>query len=303
LIQIAEADGRVVGAQPSHAVDLLLEGALVKGLLLLDVMTHPDYRRRGIFAGVVEGLRERAVAHGYRLLLTTPNRDAERGFARLPAWTRMGELVPWVRIGDAVTLTAAGNRGEAALRRIASYWRRLAPRRNTEPRDSTTTRYPGDDFMAALWRSIAGASPCQVVRDARFVSWRFSEPKYSFISAGTSENPEALLLVGNARFFGRDVLTLVDIMVPSIFSGSGSHLLRIVAERATREHRAAVVGWFAAGSASESVLRAAGYLRVPKMLRPRPYAVWGTSDLPNEVRRRVLDLNAWSMSLADSDLA
>jgi len=305
VIQVAEVDGRIVGAQPSHAIDLLIEGEAVRGLLLLDVMTHPDYRRRGVFAGVVEGLRERASGEGYRVLLTTPNRDAERGFARLPAWLRMGELVPWVSITDAAALFSAKSRWGVLLRPLDSLWHAMSGRRRIGT-GKDLNRYPGDRFTDALWSSIANASACHVVRDPRFVSWRFgtgSGRPYSFLSAGAPEHPEALVTSGDGRFFGRQVLTLVDMMVEPASPESGARLLRTIAEKARHEHRAAVVGWFAPGSGSERTLRGAGFLRVPKMLRPRPYAVWGWSDLPGERGARVLDLKSWFMSLADSDLA
>jgi len=305
VIQVAEVDGRIVGAQPSHGIDLLIEGESVRGLLLLDVMTHPDCRRRGVFAGVVEGLRERASDEGYRVLLTTPNRDAERGFARLPAWRRMGELVPWVSITDAAALFAAKARWGAMLHPLDSLWHALSGRRRISA-DEDMSRYPGDGFTDALWRSIATASACHVVRDSRFVSWRFgagSGRPYSFLAAGAPEHPEALVTFGEGLFFGRQVLTLVDMMVEPASPEAGARLLRTISEKARHEHRAAVVGWFAPGSGSERILRGAGFRKVPTMLRPRPYAVWGWSDLPGERGARALILKTWSMSLADSDLA
>jgi GNAT superfamily N-acetyltransferase len=305
VIQIAETGGRIVGAQPAHGIDLLICGDPVKGLLLLDVMTHPEYRRRGILKGVVEGLRERAAAEGYRVLLTTPNRDAEHGFARLPAWTRMGELVPWVGIGDAATLLAAGGRAGALLRPFASPWRRLTRHRHAETADETT-RDPGDRFTAALWTATTATAICQLVRDTTFMSWRFgtgSGRPYTFSGAGTADQPEALAVSGVGRFIGRDVVTLVDLVAPPGSTAAGAHLLRTLAARAARERRAAVVGWFAPGSGAENVLRRAGFIRVPKLLRPRPYSVWGACDLPERARQSALTLHSWSMSLADSDLA
>jgi GNAT superfamily N-acetyltransferase len=305
-MQVAEADGRIVGAQPGHAIDLLIDGVPVKGLLLLDVMTHPDYRRRGVFAGVVEGLRMRASGEGYRVLLTTPNRDAERGFARLAAWTRLGELEPWVAVGDAATLLMAGGRGADLLRLPATSWRRLISR-GVEGPGVVPGGYPGDGFTERLWRSIAGVTAgCLIARDARFVSWRFgagSGRAYSFLCAGTLEKPEALVVIGEGRLLGRAVLMLVDVMTTRATAGAAVGLLRTLAAQASRERRAAVVGWFARGSALGRVLREAGFHRVPAMLRPRPYAVWGCSDLPVAQRTRALDLGAWHMSLADSDLA
>jgi GNAT superfamily N-acetyltransferase len=308
VIEIAEADGRIVGAQPSHGIDLAIAGAPVRGLLLLDVMTHPDYRRRGVFAGVVEGLRKRASVHGYRVLLTTPNADAERGFARLAAWRRLGELVPWVAVADLGALVAADARWGAVLRPVDAL-RQAISRRGPADRPGSAddhAGYPGDDFTDNLWLSLRAAAPVQAVRDARFVTWRFgsgSGRPYSFLTAGSAERPDALVVHGVGSFVGREVVTLADIMARPEAPRPAVRLLRRLSADAAARRRAAVVGWFAPGSPAERVLRAAGYRRVPKALRPRPYAIWGCSDLSGEAGARALDLRAWNMSLADSDLA
>src|SRR5712671_1109467 len=97
-IWVAECDDRIVGAQPSHAITIRFEGNPIPGALFLDVMTHPEYRRRGVFSGVVEGLRTALHDDGVRVLLTTPNGVAGRGFQSLPAWRPVGELIPFVRL-------------------------------------------------------------------------------------------------------------------------------------------------------------------------------------------------------------
>jgi GNAT superfamily N-acetyltransferase len=304
-IHVAEADGRIVGAQPSHGIELLVDRVPLKGLLLLDVMTHPDYRRRGVFAGVVEGLRKSASDDGYRVFLTTPNRDAGRGFARLPSWTRLGELVPWVSIGDTATLVAAGSRWGALLRPLGALGRALQARERSGGANDLE-EYPGDRFADRLWRTVIKTARCQLVRDSRLLSWRFgpgSGRRYAFLAAGTSDKPEALVVYGEGRFLGRDVLTLVDIMADPDRPASGARLLRRLTTIARREHRAAVVGWFSPGSCAETVVRSAGFLRVPKPLRARAYSIWASSDLPVVSRGPVLDLRAWSMTLTDSDLA
>jgi GNAT superfamily N-acetyltransferase len=304
-IQIAEANGRIVGAQPSHAIDLLIDGVPVRGLLMLDVMTHPEYRRRGVFAGVVEGLRERAATEGYRVLLTTPNRDAERRFARLPAWRRMGELVPWVFPGDPATLLAGRSAWRGILAPLAALRRILVGKRNARS-ISINENFPGSPALDAMWPGASRVARCQVVRDARFIEWRFgagSGRPYKLLSVEETSAPGALIITCAGDLLGREVTFIADIVASDSGHEAARKVLRAVAMRAIEEQRAAAVGWFAPSSAAARCLHSAGFRPIPKWLRPRPYAVWGWTNLPVPNIPLLIDLAEWHMTLADSDLA
>jgi GNAT superfamily N-acetyltransferase len=305
LIEIAEADGRIVGAQPSHAIDLLVAGGPVRGLLLLDVMTHPEYRRRGIFSGVVEGLRRRAANEGYRVLLTTPNQDAERGFARLSSWRRMGELVPWIFFADPAALLAGRSPWRRLLAPLATLRRSL---HRHDVQDEPVVTPATDAAIDDLCRRVAGEAVSQVRRDAHFIGWRFgpgSGRAYRRWGVMRSGNLSGLVVTSPGLLLGRQVTYLSDINFPS--SEREHHvarsLLRIIAGRAVTEGDAAVIGWFAPESGAGILARSAGFIPVPRRLRPRHYAIWGATDLSGDAAARILDLTRWHMTLADSDLA
>ena len=303
LIQVAEADGRIVGAQPSHGVPLLVRGEPVQGLLLLDVMTHPDYRRRGVFTGVVEGLRRRAEADGYRVLLTTPNRHAERGFARLAHWKRMGELVPWVRVADPATLLAGGGAGRRLLSPLAAPWRAWrAPSDGGAP----PAEPPVDADIDRLWRHTTGQATWELRRDATFIGWRFGPGSgRAYRRWGIMEKGDltGLVITGSGVTLGRPVTFVTDLMVSSTARDLARVVLRSISDHAARNGDAAVIGWFAPGSASGALMRSAGFVPVPRMWRPRHYSIWGATDLSGDAGTAALDLTQWHMSLADSDLA
>jgi len=301
VIQVAEADGRIVGAQPSHAIDLLIDGAPMKGLLLLDVMTHPDYRRRGVLTGVVEGLRQRAAREGYRLLLTTPNRDAERGFARLPAWRRMGELEPWIFPGDPASLVSRSATVRALLAPLAGLRRALRLRPGLE----IPMREPGDAPLDSLWTATARLEPNQLVRDPRFLRWRFgpgSGRSYSLLYRESAAGQGVLAVTCPGQLLHRDVVLLAEFMVAPGCTHEATEALRSIGNSALDCRMAAVVGWFSPGAAACRSLRSAGFICVPAMARPRPYSVWAATDLPGRSAPRALDLASWHMTLADSDL-
>jgi len=304
VIQVAEVDNRIVGAQPSHAIDLLVDGVPVQGLLLLDVMTHPDYRRRGVFAGVVEGLRARAAAEGYRVLLTTPNQDAERGFARLPAWQTLGELEPWMALGDPATLVAGQTSWAVLLSPMAALRRTSLGGGGVE---QTTLNEVATDVAAinAMAPEFAKTARVHVRRDARFIGWRFgpgSGRPYRFLAEGKSA-ADALVVTCTGRLVGRDITFLADVLALDSARDAARRMLMALVAQTVHERHAAVVGWFAPGSPVTQLLRTSGFRRVPRRLRPRPYSVVAWTNMAGTDGRDVMDLTRWHMTLTDSDLA
>lgn len=116
-------------------------------------------------------------------------------------------------------------------------------------------------------------------------------------------SPAGLLVTCAGRLLGRPVTYLSDVVVPASAHAEARALLRAIATRAVTDGDAAVLGWFAPGSGVEALLRSAGFRPVPPFLRPRPYTVWGSTDLGAGAAATVLDLTRWHMTLADSDLA
>jgi GNAT superfamily N-acetyltransferase len=307
-IAVAEADGRIVGAQPSHEIDLRVRDEPVRGALLLDVMTHPGYRRRGVFAGVVDTVRRASLERGVQILMTTPNGDAAHGFERLQAWRCLGEMIPLVAPISLLSLftgglrprgsTSAPKAGASALRA------RSDPGAGDAPRVEQVSRLdrPLDD----LCRRFSGLAPCMASRSESFLRWRFSEQAargYEFFLLAGDAACDGLAVTTRSRLAGKEVLLLADLMLPGPRRERRNALLCAVKERAGEAGVAAVVTYVSPGSPLLSLLSSNGFRAVPRWLRPRAYTVWLSGGLDRERWTLAIDFASWHLSLADSDLA
>lgn len=307
LIIVAEADGRIVGAQPSHVIRIECHGSDVRGLLLLDVMTHPDFRGRGVFAAVVETLREDAHAHGLRILLTTPNEAAARGFRHLDQWRCLGELSPLLLPIEPGAVLSRRRSIQSALRPLSRLpfltGRHLLAHQVPAHIEHDATQFASPNDM--LWRRFRGTSPCTLVRDDRFIRWRYSQKprRYRLYSLADGAGSTALAVTAPGRLLGRDLLLLVDLMIPHDSSAMLENLLAAVYRDAESLGVAAIMTYLSPGSPLMGPLRASGFWIIPSILRPRPYTVWGAGDAGNDQGRALLDFGAWHMMMADSDLA
>ncbi|MFQ5890747.1 MAG: GNAT family N-acetyltransferase [Gemmatimonadota bacterium] len=307
-ISLAEIDGRVVGAQPSYEIAVQVNGRDARGAVLLDVMTHPAYRRRGVFAGVVEHLRLSCREQGIRVLLTTPNQAAARGFETFSAWRPLGELSPLVLPVDTVGLLA-GTAG----------WRRLlaplsAPRRDLGGAGGGRESLPDDiqvsedlpDSVTTLLRRFARVAPSMIVRTPEFLRWRFRPSlgrRYRFVVDHSGGTARGLAVTGTGTLLGRRILFLVELIAAVPDAGTVSRLLHAARHLAREAEAAAILTYLPPHSPLLRALRSAGLWRVPRFLRPRPYVVWMASHLEGAQRERGLEFGTWHLTLADSDLA
>ncbi len=304
-IAVAESDGRIVGAQPSHDIALRIRNNPVRGALLLDVMTHPAYRRRGVFAGVVDTVRRASLEQGIRLLMTTPNGDAARGFERLPAWRCLGDMIPLVAPIDILALLKGGSRPRGAPGAGASPSRTPGDAgAGSAPRTRRASRL--DRPIEDLCRRFSGLAPCMTSRSDEFLRWRFSEQtarEYEFFLLDGDAGCDGLAITTRGRLVGREVLLLADLLLPRPRREPRNLLLGAVKARAREAGVAALVTYVSPGSPLLPLLGRNGFWRVPRRLRPRAYTVWLSGDLGRDDWALAGDLTSWHLTLADSDLA
>ncbi len=73
----------VVGIRPMVLFPFSLAGRALTGAVFSAVMVHPDYRRRGLFTGLVSAGTEEAWARGADFITTMPNDLSGQAFRRL----------------------------------------------------------------------------------------------------------------------------------------------------------------------------------------------------------------------------
>jgi GNAT superfamily N-acetyltransferase len=287
LISVAVVNGRIVGTQPSYEVLVKVSDETVPGAVFLDVMTHPDYRSRGVFKGVVEHLRRECHDRGMKVLLTTPNADAARGFRRLASWRCLGELTPLVRPVTVLGLLRRSRGGTPC------------------PANAGGTDLP-DRRVDQAWQQFAGAAPTMLVRNTEYITWRFSNHgprRYRTFAEEAGTAGPCFAVAGAGALLGRRVVFLTEFLAPAGEVQGTRRLLDAVAQHARASGAGAVVAYHTPGSLAARLLRRAGFWEVIRPLRPRPYMVWMATSLDERRASETLDLDSWHMSMGDSDLA
>jgi GNAT superfamily N-acetyltransferase len=304
---LAVIGDKIVAAQPFCDFPLHTPWGVERATLFLDVATHPEHRRQGLFRRVVAAARTAAFARGACLAMTTPNRTAFQGFQRMPEWGRLCTLdCLLVPIGAGTRPPGAGRlslgaRLGCAVASVVWHGPRLrALQAGPAPSTIVSPWVPGPE-ADALWRSVAAGAGIMVQRDRTFLHWRFDASCRLFL-AQASHNPVGYAA---ARLITRAGLKL-GMLLDCVTAGDGANavpLLAAVLAWLREQGASAALGYFVRYSAPWHHARAAGFVCLPSPLVPRDYPVCASVRPDDPHSATLLNPAHWHMSLADSDLA
>jgi GNAT superfamily N-acetyltransferase len=144
-----------------------------------DVMTHPAWRKRGIFSELDRRAMQRTKELGWAGVFGLPNRHSAGIFLEL-GWQQVGTLRPWSFLfrGDGAARSERAKSGRlAGLRapldafRSARALRRLERSAAGGLTQRALARFPAE--VEALSTRVESRYPFMVHRDAAYLDWRF----------------------------------------------------------------------------------------------------------------------------------
>lgn len=144
-----------------------------------DVMTHPDWRGRGIFSGLDAACMREVARLGWALVFGLPNRRSAHIFQKL-GWETVGKVRPFTFVlrSDAASRKArlVDGRLRAMLVPMAAAAGRLARRKLRKRAGSGYEVRPLDSFpheVDELSQRVERDFAFMVRRDADYLDWRF----------------------------------------------------------------------------------------------------------------------------------
>lgn len=143
-----------------------------------DVMTHPEWRKRGFFSRLDRAALEAARQRGWALAFGLPNRRSAHIFVEL-GWERIGSVRSWTCV---LRADAAARDVRAREGRIAGWttpfaaWKAARARRALEAARSAfrvASVEHFDERAEQLSRAVEPRFSFMLRRDARYLNWRF----------------------------------------------------------------------------------------------------------------------------------
>lgn len=142
-----------------------------------DVMTHPEWRKRGIFSGLDAATMQATEEHGWVGVFGLPNRRSAHIFTKI-GWDRVGTIRPWSFVLRPDARAKAERHREGRLQALGLPWfarrcrageRALRSKARGEARP--LSKFPEE--VADLSRRVEAEFDWMVRRDAAYLNWRF----------------------------------------------------------------------------------------------------------------------------------
>ena len=298
-VYVARNDaGEVVALQPVSEYSMIVGGRPRRARLLTGAITHPAYRRRGLFRRLIDRIDRDLEQQGEFFIYTFPNEMSVKGFRRFAGWHQrelltlyVRPLSPWSLRGRAVDLPAMG----AASRALSDEQRARVTLREVDSFDEET-----DGLLSVGLRADA----VYVRRSREYLNWRYTAnptAQYVICSAEKDGKLAGYLVFRERLLFGLRTGLIADLVASDGWVASSLIRRAIRSARARRLSVLALLGGRYIPNLSS--LYANGFLPVPRLLLRRRFYLYVYSGSGAESRLfDAIASSPWLVTWGDIDV-
>jgi GNAT superfamily N-acetyltransferase len=305
--------GRIVGVVWLMPLHIQVNGEAALGSQSMYALVHSDYRRQGVFSALVTFCDEEGQRRGFNFSYGFPNPNSYPAFVRRLGWSDLGQARLFLRplnvsrlierrLGSGPfqsALAVAASTGE----RVLFQPRLLSPKAaQITVEDIDTTDSALNKFWARVWKKY----PVMVVRDARFLDWRYKQipdRHYQLWAARQDKQIIAITALRSVSIEGIACGMVVDLLAePGERGRLGGELLLQRAAEHFQQQDLDLAGCLMLPHADEiGSLRHQGYLPCPRALQPQPFRVVVRVFEEGQHSAILLDLKNWFLTMGDFD--
>lgn len=183
---VADDHGKIAGRYGIIPLEMQVQGQRRRVAQAVEIMTHPDYRKQGMFPAMAAQVFADLPGMGITFAFGFPNDAARPGHLRF-GWRELGFIQASVRPirSAAVTrrrfkngvIAAAAGAASDVLLKLAYDWRK--PASVGKVNSAIIERF--DSRWDDLWQRVGARYPITLVRDSRYLNWRYLDCPYQYI--------------------------------------------------------------------------------------------------------------------------
>jgi GNAT superfamily N-acetyltransferase len=283
---------QIAGMRPVTFQPLRLLKRDALAVQLTAVITHPDFRRQGIFSNLVKHSMADARQAGAEFAFTFPNKQSYAIYKKKPEWRYLAAVPLYLKpLGLSV--------GRPAKHKAT----RFKSRSGSDIR--LVDRF--DEGYDALWQKVDGTYPIAVRRDAAFLNWRYGAnpvADYTIIEARepVSDQVKGYIVTAVQQRNRMPLGLIIDLLVEGEEPAVSGDLIRAATVH-FKTRRAGLGACLISKTTGfrQSLLRC-GYLPVPNWLAPKRFHMI-CSDLTGDADfgRFIADFRNWYLTWGDTD--
>lgn len=220
-IWLAEDHGVLVGQYAIIPTRMHLRGRPMRCAQSVAAVTHPHYRRQGVFKALARAVFEATRSGEVNLGYAFPNDPSRRGHVKHVGFSVVEKLTTWVRPLNMTSVLNARTKNRVISNMVGRPAQRLFNalypphlRNRTDIQIQSTSRIPRE--VDDLFRRCSRRFPNLVVRDYEYLKWRYEDhPTHSYhILFGYRGNTlQGYCVCGNAVRKGMEIGLVMDLFL------------------------------------------------------------------------------------------
>lgn len=285
-----------------------------KGSLGVNVMTHPDYRGRGIYVLLQREVDRLCGKDHIQFNFGFSNEYSHRNCLRRLGYQEIGRFPLWILPFDLNRIVASRTPKQGTLVRAAAFaanpfWRLASSMfglrrkdRSMEIEAATAITEEFDRF----WYKVKADHTNILVRDRAYLDWRFVRHPtrtYKVFTARSKGEMRGYLVARKTGIEGIPCGVLVDILTEKTPEGkkAAGRLIAAFNRQARADGAAMGLCLMLRHSPVGRALRRNGYIICPKAFLPREFPIILHWNMPGSPPAGLYDIKSWYMTLGDYD--
>jgi hypothetical protein len=303
IIRVAEADSRIIAHHAVVPIKFQIGHQVILGSWGVDAMTHPDYRRLGIFERICNENWAEAASIGIDITPGFPNQYSRPLLIKNAGWFEVAQMkqaikpLNWEKTFDLKIKSKFLSGILAATARGVFDNSRKANTSTANVKIERITSF--NEQFSELWEKVAQQHPIMTARTGEYLNWRFSRPdiQYEILAAEENKKIVGYVVMGNGVLKTAKVVQIVDIAATSktIMEMLISESIKV----SRLKHADILMSRFIAGKSYTQPFRANGFVLLP-FVRNMPFCARINSERFS--RERLQDSRNWLVQLSDSDI-
>lgn len=276
VIKLMFDGDKLIGHYAAIPMNMQVKNKLVKAVLSVNTMTHPDYRGYGIFAYLGKETYRVCEQKGFKFVYGFPNNNIYQSRIKKLGWKGYGKM----------SILTKDLESEAASIYSAK---------------KVYEVYEFDTRVNLLWEKVKNSYPVIVIRTKEFLNWRFTNHptvKYpTFIFQDSSDEVLGYLVL---KIYTRGdekkghIVDLLCINETDIVKSFLSYSYNYFVEKGIKN----ISCWASKGSFYAQVLKQEGFIEQEF----ETYFGVRVLDEKNKLLRNVEQLDNWHLMMGDSDV-
>lgn len=287
--------GQIIGLRTFMRWRFKSNSSVVNAVRAVDTVSHPDYRRYGVFSVLTEEAVRQTKESGVDLIFNTPNAQVLPGYIKL-GWDYVSRIRPLVKVLNyprfAAGILRSRNRARASRQLPLQEIFRERPTPVATFLDSTHN-------IENLLGSYGGMKNCRLSTDRslKYLKWRYA--LYPGVNYGTvclekNGMPAGCAILRSSTRFGLKEAVIAELLLPGRDENAASALLKDLKKRISADY---LIAYFPESSFERCMLLRQGFHQVPRGGQNFTVNVLAP-DLPCDPRL----LESWDISLGDLEV-